>query len=265
MKDIIINGISVNDSDNGKIPLVFVHAFPLNSRMWDYQVNEFKENFRVITYDVRGLGKSKSVNNLFMMEHYADDLIKIAEVLNLNKFNAVGLSMGGYILQRAILKREDLFKTLTLADTRLARDTNEGLLLRAAAIDKINNGKRKEFIEDFINKLISKDNYKNTNLINFIREMAEENSDTGIIGSMLALATRTDNTGLFKNINTPCLAIFGEEDILTPVHEAENIIREFKNSKLEIIKSSGHLSNIEKPEEFNKLLNIFLAKHNESN
>lgn len=263
MKQLIIDGIAVNDCDNGKIPLMFSHAFPLNSKMWEYQVNEFKEKYRVITYDVRGLGKSNSIHNQFMMENYADDFIRIADSLNIHNINAVGLSMGGYIIQRALLKRQDLFRTLTLADTKLGRDTNEGLISRSAAIDKIHNGKRKEFIDDFVTKLISKDNFKNTNLVNYVKEMIEENSDAGIAGSLLALATRTDNTGAFENINVPCLAITGESDILTPVQEAEYICREFKNCKLEIVEESGHLSNVENPESFNTKLKNFLALHNE--
>jgi len=263
MKQIIIDGIAVNDGDNGKPPIIFVHAFPLNSRMWDNQVKEFSDKYRVITYDVRGLGKSKTINNQFMMEHYADDFIRIADSLNINKINAVGLSMGGYIIQRALLKRRDIFRTITLADTRLGRDNNQGLILRAAAIEKIQTGKRKEFIDDFITKLISKENNNNTNLVKRIKEMIEESSDEGIAGSMLALATRTDNTGLFVNTDIPCLAISGEEDTLTPLQEAQLISSEFKNSELKIIKESGHLSNIENSKIFNKELKYFLEKYNE--
>ena len=117
----IINGIAVFDAENGKEPLVFVHAFPLSSGMWDKQVQEFSKDYRVITYDVRGLGESKQKNNQFLMENYSDDLISIIDELKFKNVNAVGLSMGGYIIQRALLKRRELFRAVVLADTRLER------------------------------------------------------------------------------------------------------------------------------------------------
>ena len=263
MKENKINGIAVYDSENGKTPLIFVHAFPLNSKMWNKQVEEFSENYRVITYDTRGLGKSASKNNQNMMEHYADDLINIIDTLKIEKINAVGLSMGGYIIQRALLKREEIFKTVTLADTKLGRDSNEGLISRAAAIDKILKGKRKEFVDGFIPNLISEESFKNPSLVNNIQEMIADSTDEGIAGAILVLATKTDNTGAFKNCKIPVLVIVGESDKLTPVKEAELISKEFPNCELHIIQGSGHLSNLERPLEFNSILNKFLLKYNE--
>lgn len=263
MKEIYIDDIYVKDIDNGKVPLVFVHAFPLNSRMWDNQLSEFAERYRVIAYDVRGLGKSKSSNNQFMMEHYSNDFIKIADHLGIENLNAVGLSMGGYILQRALLKRMDLFNTITLADTRLGRDTNDGLIARANAIEKILNGRRNDFADDFIPKLLSDENMKNDLIVNNIIEMIAESTDEGIAGAALALATRTDNKDMFNEINTPCLVIAGESDKLTPPEESEIIKKAFKNSELKIIEKSGHMSNIENPGLFNSTLNNFLKKYNE--
>jgi pimeloyl-ACP methyl ester carboxylesterase len=58
------------------------------------------------------------------------------------------------------------------------------------------------------------------------------------------------------------LILVGEEDILTPMNCSEDLAKALSNSEMHIIKNSGHLSNIENPEEFNKLLEIFLKKHN---
>jgi len=256
----IINNITVFDSDNGKEPLIFVHAFPLTSKMWDLQVKEFSSDYRVITYDVRGLGESQQVNNQFMMENYADDLICIIEELKTGAVNAVGLSMGGYIIQRALLKRTDLFKSLVLSDTRLDSDSNEGLVLRAAAINKILNGKRKEFIDGFIVNLVNKENFKNTELVANISSIVSLSSDEGIAGALLALATRTDNSNAFNDFTLPVLALVGKDDVLTPLVCAQSIKDSFKNSELAIIENSGHLSNLENPDSFNRYIRNFLQK-----
>lgn len=262
MKNILIDGISVRDADNGKKPLVFVHAFPLSSEMWENQLSFFGNNFRPITYDVRGLGKSAQINNQFMMDTYADDFIKISEHLNLKKVNAVGLSMGGYIIQKALLKNSELFNSVTFADTRLERDSNEGLDSRASAIKKIKTGKRSEFIDAFIKNLVSNDNLRNEELMKNINSFIDGNTDEGICGSLLALATRTDNSGAFKNYEVPVLVIVGEHDVLTPLEASLKIKDEFKNSEMHVIRDSGHLSNLENPVEFNSVLYNFLSKYN---
>ncbi len=256
-----INGIAVFDSDNGKEPLIFVHAFPLNSGMWDEQEKAFAEDYRIILYDVRGLGASRQSDNQFMMEHYADDLISIIEALKLQYVNAVGLSMGGYIIQRALLKRKDLFKTAVLADTRLENDSNEGLAVRASAIRKILDGQRDEFLEGFIVNLFSKDNYKKSELVNKIKSLISVNTNEGIAGAMLALATRPDNTNAFSETDIPVLALVGRDDVLTPVECSQKIKESFKNSEMAVIENSGHLSNLENPASFNNHLKIFLDKH----
>ena len=260
MKRKIIDSISVSDADNGKEPLIFVHAFPLTSEMWEFQVKEFSGDFRVITYDIRGLGESKQINNQFMMENYADDLISIIEELKQSTVNAVGLSMGGYIIRRALLKRKELFKSVVLADTRLDSDTNEGLVLRASAIQKVLYGKRKEFIDGSVSNLLSKKGYNNTELVTKIKSIISVSSDEGIAGAILALATRTDNSDAFKDFSLPVLALVGKDDVLTPIECAQNIKDSFINSELAIIEDSGHLSNLENPAAFNNYIRNFLNK-----
>jgi len=262
MKNITINGLAVTDADNGKSPLVFVHAFPLSSEMWENQISAFSSEYRVVVYDVRGLGKSAQNDNQFMMETYADDLINIITDLNLKKVNAVGLSMGGYIIQSALLKNPDLFNTVILADTRLDRDSNEALSARAASIQKIKSGQRKDFLDSFTGKLVSKDNFTNKVLMSKINSFIEGNSDEGICGALLALATRPENTGVFKDFKHPALIIVGEHDVLTPVEAALIIKNEFINSEMHVIKEWGHLTNLENPAEFNSTLKGFLEKNN---
>ncbi len=255
-----INGITVFDSGIEKEPLIFVHAFPLHSGMWDEQIKAFSDNYRIILYDVRGLGLSRQKNNQFMMEHYADDLIEIIDYLKLNKVNAIGLSMGGYIIQRALLKRRDLFRSVVLADTRLERDSNEGLSARSSAIGKILSGRRNEFVDGFLVNLVSKESYSNPGLTDRINSLIESNTDEGISGALLALATRPDNSDLFKEFDIPVLVLVGKDDVLTPLECSEKIRNSFKNAEMKIIENSGHLSNMENPAMFNKYLREFLEK-----
>ncbi|MBI5402695.1 MAG: alpha/beta hydrolase [Ignavibacteriae bacterium] len=260
MKEIYFNNLKISDYEGSGKPLVFIHAFPLSSEMWNPQTEYFSSKFRVITYDVRGLGKSKSEHNQFTMETYANDLLSVLNHLNLEDVFACGLSMGGYILQRAYIKKPESFKALVLADTRSERDDNNGLINRSNVIENLKAGKRKQFISEFLQKLVNKKSYENPLIRNFLENIIEGNSTEGICGAQLALATRINATEYLRDFKVPVLILVGENDILTPVSSAESMKSRIPESEMKIIKNSGHLSNIENTEEFNRCLSEFLEK-----
>lgn len=258
MKKIKIGKLSVNDFGGEGKNLLFVHAFPLSSKMWEPQVNYFKDKFRVITYDVRGLGDSKVEDYQYTMETYADDLISVINGLRLENVNAVGLSMGGYIILRAIAKNPELFSSIILADTRAERDTDEGILSRSNAIETIKSGKRYEFLSQFTKNLVALHNFENHDFRKNLEDIISENSDEAICSAMIAIATRTSTLDALAAFKNPALFIVGELDILTPPSMAETMHSQLPESKLAVIPNAGHLSNLESPEYFNSVLDSFL-------
>ncbi|MGB9696841.1 MAG: alpha/beta fold hydrolase [Ignavibacteria bacterium] len=244
-------------------PLIFVHAFPFNSRMWESQVHFFKDKFRIITYDVRSAGKTIVDDYQFTMETLADDFNEIVTHLGLKNVNAVGLSMGGYILLRSYQKNPSIFKTLTLADTKAENDDNTALLQRSSNIKKIKDGKREEFENTFISNLLSQKNLGSQNITGYLKRIISEQNDASIVALLIAIATRLDSTSALNNINIPTLLIFGEEDKLTPLNCARTLKEGIKNSELAIIPCAGHLSNIENQQGFNKTLEKFLLRYNQ--
>ncbi len=257
-----INNLAVYDSGGLNPPLVFVHAFPLTSEMWESQLSFFKSNYRVIAYDVRGLGASKSEDNQFLMQHYIDDFLELIQKLDAGKVNAVGLSMGGYIIQGAAIRHPQAFRTLTLSDTKGERDTDEALSSRAETVRLIKSGGRAEFISSFAKKLLSEKNH-DTGLKERLESMISGNTDDGICGAVLALATRYDYLKGLKSLNLPSLIIVGRDDKLTPLSDASKLNEALGNSVLKIIEDSGHLPNMENTDDFNSALYNFLNRYNE--
>jgi pimeloyl-ACP methyl ester carboxylesterase len=258
MKSIKVNGIQVNDYGGMNTPLIFIHAFPLSGKMWKYQVDFFKNKFRVITYDVRGSGDSKSEDNQFMMENFVDDFFTILDVLNLEKSFVCGLSMGGYITLRASTKNPERFKGIILADTKSEKDDNTALINRSKLLTQIKQKGKIEFIDSFLMKLISGESYNNFNIKEFVYNIMYEQSGEGICGALIAIATRSDTSEDIKKLEIPTLIIVGEKDILTPLNFSENMKASINKSRLEIIPESGHLSNIEQPDIFNNKIDDFL-------
>ena len=122
-----INGITLAYSDGGTgLPIVFLHAFPLNRTMWAQQEKALSLQFRVITIDLRGHGESDAPLWRYTLEQSADDVNALLDQLSIQQAIFVGLSMGGYILFAFYRKYAARVKGLILSDTRAQADTAEG-------------------------------------------------------------------------------------------------------------------------------------------
>lgn len=97
-------------------PIVFVHGFSLDSRIWEPQVEVFSKTHQVIIYDMRGFGQSPLPTGAY--SHH-EDLHNLVTHLNLPKFHLVGLSLGGEIAIDYSLTYPDTLLSLTLADSSL--------------------------------------------------------------------------------------------------------------------------------------------------
>jgi len=95
-------------------PLVLMHGFLLDTRMWDDQFATFAQQYRVLRYDARGFGKSAlPTEELYL---HADDLKALLKYLELPQAHLVGLSMGGGIATDFAILYPELVRTLTVAD-----------------------------------------------------------------------------------------------------------------------------------------------------
>ena len=122
-----INGITLAYDDNGTgLPIVFLHAFPLNRTMWAAQVETLSPHFRIITIDLRGHGESDAPLWQYTLDQAADDVRALLDHLAIQQAVFVGLSMGGYILFAFYRKYAARVMGLVLADTRAQADTAEG-------------------------------------------------------------------------------------------------------------------------------------------
>src|SRR5262245_62932806 len=92
-----INGVNVCYQDRGRgAAVVLVHGFPLDSRMWEAQIEALSDRYRVIAPDLRGFGQSKS-DEPFTVASQADEIHKLLNELGVTPCVLFGLSMGGYI------------------------------------------------------------------------------------------------------------------------------------------------------------------------
>ncbi len=257
-----VNGVEIdyNFYEVKSSPVIaFIHAFPFNQKMWNPQVEFLKGRCSILTYDVRGLGQSEVGDAQFMFENLVDDFVELLRSLKIEKVIACGLSMGGYIILRSYEKHPSLFHALILCDTRSEADGNEAKIRRAQMLHLLKFHGKEKFVEEFLKSALSPKTFENKkDVVSFAEKIILENDERGIAGNLIALSTRTDTTHVLEKIEIPTLLIFGEDDALTPPSIAHSLNSKIKNSRLEIIPSAGHLSNIENSEKFNEAISKFL-------
>jgi len=259
-----INNATMNYVERGTpggIPVLFVHGFPFNLEMWEPQMRALPNHYRAVAYDIRGHGQSEVGDGQYSIEFFVDDLIALLDHLVIDRTVLCGLSMGGYIALRAVERHPERFSGIVLCDTKSEPDTNEGKVKRSASLKAVKFNGVEEFAEGFVKGALAESTFRNNPAaVEKVTAMIKANSPVGIGGTLLALACRTDTSGVLERIAVPTLILCGEHDILTTPKDAESMHRRVKGSVLHIVPHAAHLSNLENPTFFNEKLISFLKE-----
>jgi len=260
----VVNGIKMHYLDVGNpddLPIVLLHGMTLDHRMWNPQIKVLKENYRIITYDIRGHGKTEVTDGQYTYRMFVEDLIALLDYLQIDKAVLCGLSMGGAIAMRAFELYSERIHALILCDTRSEADSNETKYWRENSIESIKQNGLQPFTEEFIKTIFAPESFKLCfDAIKLIQNMILSSSQLGICGVLLAQAGRTDMTHVLPKINVPTLIMVGENDNFTPIASSNTMYEKIKDSQLKIISNAGHVSNLENVDEFNNCMLEFLEK-----
>lgn len=252
--------VSYNDEGPTKAPvIIFIHGFPFNKSMWGMQMETLKETHRVISYDVRGHGNTKSEKTDFSIDLFAEDLINLIDTLEFDKVVLCGLSMGGYIALSAVEKYPQRFDGLILCDTQCIADTPEAKEKRMETIETIKSDGIENYADESIKNFFAAESYSTKQKeIAAIREMIMNTSEESLCNTLLALSKRNETCSNLENIKMPVLIMVGKEDKITPLEAAQFMHEKIKGSAISIIENAGHLTNLENPIEFNHQLKKFM-------
>jgi len=247
--------------DSKNIPIIFVHGFPYDHKMWEMQTITLSKKYYCVTYDIRGLGSSSVGDGQFTMESFVDDLENILLELNLNKPVLCGLSMGGYISLRAVERMEEKFSALVLCDTKSEADTNEAKLKRSEGVKKINTEGLESFVNSSVPNTFTSDSIKSSNIYQEILNRSLQLIPLGVKGCLLAMAGRTDTTAYLSQINIPTLVVCGEDDKLSPPASMKELANKIKGSEYILVPNAAHMSPVENPNLVNKVIIDFIQKN----
>lgn len=239
-------------------PLVLVHGFSLDTRMWDDQVEASSERYRVIQYDVRGYGKSSVPGTAGY--YHADDLKGLLDFLGIEQAHVVGLSMGAAIVTEFALAYPEMVSALVASDPVLWGYSWSPEF--EATMARIWGAGRAEGIEAarsmWLNDPLFAPAMETPEVASRLREIVESYSGWHWNHDDPGLLPDPPAAGRLEEITAPTLALVGERDLADYRAIASTLARRIPGARKVVLQGAGHMSNMEKPQAFNNAVLTFL-------
>lgn len=243
-------------------PIILIHGFPLTHEMWEPQIKLLVEaGYKVIAPDLRGFGDSLVDISEWTMDDFANDIICLADQLELKKFAVAGMSMGGYITFNLLERFGDRISKAILVATKAQADDEQAKNRRNELIQAAKTSGKTPVIEAFKKILFAPITWeRNIQLVNQVAVIMERASINGIIGSLGAMRDRKDYVEFLDKIEIPVLVVHGKSDLASPFQNAELMASKIKNVEVFYSDLGGHLVNLEDADKVNQTILNFLKK-----
>ena len=251
-----MSDIYVDDLGEG-FPFVLVHGYLGSSEMWTFQKKFFSKDYRVITPALPGFGESHNVKSLDSIYKMAKQIINVLDQKKIDKFNLIGHSMGGMIVQEITKLIGDRVNKLICFATGSIGDIPG----RFETMDETRKKLKKEgtqlsFSRAPLKWFVKGDKDKNYFLCeNAVKNVSLETADN----ALLAMKNWRGKENL-KNIKNDTLIIWGDKDTSYNFDQVDTLNKNIKNSRLEIFKDCAHNVHLEQPDQFNNLVKEFISK-----
>jgi 3-oxoadipate enol-lactonase len=242
-----------------RTPLLLVHGFPLDHTQWQPQA-ALSDVARVITPDLPGFGASTAPHDTMTMDDYAEHLKGVLDEMRLERAVVCGLSMGGYVALAFLAKYPDAVQGLILCNTRAGADDEKGREGRRASEATVKESGVAAIAKAMLPKMLTPATLAAMpGLGASVHATMARQPAAGVIAALRGMAARPDRTPMLSSIRVPTLIITGSADTLIPPGESEAMAKAIPDSRLVVIPSVAHLSNLESPDAFDAAVRDFLA------
>ena len=242
--------------DEGKgFPLILIHGFLGSSKMWEPQINFFKNHFRVITPDLPGFGKSNKAKSHNSIQSIANLLMDCLEEKKIDKFYLLGHSMGGMIVQEMAKEYGNKIVKLICYSTG-PRGEMPG---RFESVDQSRENLKKKGLE-ILAKNIAKTWFvrkENAKYFDICIEAGKQTSTKAADDALIAFKN-WNGVDTLKNIKNETLIVWGDQDKSYNLEQIKTLEKSIKKSKLVIFKNCAHNVHLEQPDQFNNAIKNFL-------
>jgi 3-oxoadipate enol-lactonase len=239
-------------------PVLLIHGLGSSSRDWELQIEPFSKNYQVITYDVRGHGKSGKPSGPYSIPLFAQDAIELIKKLEIAPVHVVGISMGGMIGFQLTVDAPELVKSLVVVNSgpemvvKMVKDRFQ-VLQRRLIVRIFGMRKMGEVLSE---RLFPKAEHEDIRKM-FVERWAE-NDPRAYRESFKAIVGWTVMDQL-ERIDCPVLVVAADEDY-TPVEAKAGFVRKLPRGEMVVIEDSRHATPVEKPDVFNQVILAFLEE-----
>jgi pimeloyl-ACP methyl ester carboxylesterase len=245
-------------------PVILLHGFAEDRRIWQNQINLLADQYRLIVPDLPGSGLS-DVSADMSMEGMADSIQKVLlhELSGTPHFNhavVIGHSMGGYIALAFAEKYPELTTGLGLFHSTAYADSSEKRTARQRSIQFIRNHGSYEFLQQLLPNLFSESfRMHNKNLVGKMIAQYSEFDKESLIIYYEKMMVRPDKTSFLATTGKPILFIIGQQDSAVPFDQSLQQCHLPQLSYIHILKNAGHMGMWEEPEKTNTSIASFLS------
>jgi pimeloyl-ACP methyl ester carboxylesterase len=237
-------------------PLVLVHGAASDSRLWQPQLEALADEFTVVAWDEPGAGRSPDVPADFELADYAHCLAGLIERLGLGPAHVGGLSWGGTVALELYRHRPELVATLILVDTYAGWKGSlpeEEVRARVAGLREMLARGREEF-DPTLPGLFAGE--PPAEFVPLLEEVAAAVRPESLETQLLVMA-EADLRDVLSTVAVPTLLIWGELDRRSPLGVAHQFEQAIPGARLVVIPDCGHVSNLERPAQFNEAVREF--------
>ncbi|MDQ0603480.1 pimeloyl-ACP methyl ester carboxylesterase [Streptomyces canus] len=241
-------------------PLVLVHGAAVYARIWQPQLSGLADEFTVVAWDEPGSGRSSGIPPGFGLADYADCLAALIEGLRLGPVHVAGLSWGGTVVLELYRRHPSLVKTLLLADTYAGWKGSlppEEVAARVEGVQRMLALPRDRFDPTLPGLFAGEPPGE---LVPLLDAMARD-ARPETLGAQLSIMAGTDQNDLLPGITVPTLLLWGELDARSPLSVAHAFRAAIPGAELVVLPGAGHVSNLERPQDFNRAVRAFCRAH----
>lgn len=250
--------IHFTDSGRGRV-LVLLHGYLESSEIWEGFAGRLSSQFRVITVDLPGHGLSDVYREVHSMEFMADAIKGLIDHLGIEKVFMTGHSLGGYVTLAFLGLYPDRLFGYCLFHSQPFPDTPEALEKRNREIEIVKSGKKKLMYPDNVIRMFAPSNLeKFSGAVQKSKDIASRIPGEGIIAVLKGMMIRPSRLSFMEEGKVPCLWILGEMDNYIPCDLIQTRVRLPSNSKVVVLRNSGHLGFVEEEKLSVKVVSEFV-------
>ena len=262
------DGISIHTQVTGRSdapPVLLIQGLGMNKNGWALQRIAMATKYRTIAIDNRGAGRSSIPSQPFTLENMADDALSVLDHYGVRDAHVVGASMGGAIAQILAVKHPTRVRSLTLACTACRNLPWRNELLRYWA-DTANVRGLRQWADESARWLIGPRSFRRlAPAIGWLGPLATFRPSRGFSAQVGAILDTDDSmVAELGRITCPTLVVVGNQDILTPRADSEEIAERIPQAELVVISGAAHGLMIEHASTFNRVVLDFIDRAEQS-